>query len=70
MANGDPAPMLAVYRLYRLPGGIEVGGVKRPHIELVTVDRRITPPTAGPERSVQVSLHSAPQYSDAGHAYP
>ena len=35
----------------------------------VTVDRRITPPTAVPERSVRLSLHAAPQYPDAGHAY-
>ena len=35
----------------------------------VAVDRRIAPPTAAPERSVPVSVHSAPQYSDAGYAY-
>jgi uncharacterized protein YuzE len=34
----------------------------------VTVDRRITPPTAVPERSVPVSVHSAPQCPDACHA--
>ncbi len=34
-----------------------------------TVGRRITPPTAAPNRSVPVSVHSAPQYSGAGHAY-
>src|SRR5207237_177773 len=38
-------------------------------VEAVTVDRRITPPTAVPERSVRLSLHAAPQYPDAGHAY-
>src|SRR5262245_43996668 len=37
---------------------------------MVTVDRRIAPPTAAPERSVPVSGHSAPQCPDAGHAYP
>ena len=35
----------------------------------VTVDRRIAPPTAAPERRVKVSLHTAPQYGDACHAY-
>ena len=45
--------------------------VSRLHTKYIagTVDRRITPPTAAPDRSVQVSLHSAPQYSDAEHAY-
>src|SRR5215813_830287 len=38
-------------------------------VEAVTVDRRITPPTAVPERSVRLSPHAAPQYPDAGHAY-
>jgi len=37
---------------------------------MVTVDRRITPPTAAPERSVPVSGHSAPQCPDVYHAYP
>ena len=35
----------------------------------VTVDRRITPPTAASERSMIVSCHAAPQYSDADHAH-
>src|SRR6266536_531527 len=35
----------------------------------VTVDRRITPPTAASERSMIVSCHAAPQCADAGHAY-
>src|SRR5262245_44397818 len=35
----------------------------------VTVDRRIAPPTAAPERSVPVSVHSAPRCPDACHAY-
>src|SRR5207247_9395476 len=35
----------------------------------VTVDRRITPPTAAPERSMRLSPHAAPQYPDAYHAY-
>jgi hypothetical protein len=30
----------------------------------VTVDRRVAPPTAAPERGVRVSLHPAPQCSD------
>jgi hypothetical protein len=34
-----------------------------------TVDRRIAPPTAAPERRVKVSLHAAPQYGDACYAY-
>src|SRR5215831_16154617 len=38
-------------------------------VDAVTVDRRITPPTAVPERSVRLSPHAAPQYPDAGHAY-
>jgi hypothetical protein len=38
-------------------------------VEPVTVGRRITPPTADSDRSVPVSVHSAPQYLDAGHAY-
>ena len=37
---------------------------------MVTVDRRIAPPTAAPERSVPVSGHSAPQCPDVCHAYP
>ena len=36
---------------------------------VVTVDRRIAPPTAAPERSVPVSGHSAPQCPDVCHAY-
>jgi len=36
---------------------------------MVTVERRIAPPPAVPERSVPVSEHSAPQCPDAGHAY-
>jgi hypothetical protein len=35
----------------------------------VAVDRRIAPPTAAPERSVPVSVHSAPQCPGACHAY-
>src|SRR5215510_15058264 len=35
----------------------------------VTVDRRITPPTAASERSMIVSCHAAPQCADAYHAY-
>ena len=38
-------------------------------VKPVTVGRRITPPTAVPERSVPFRLHSAPQYPDACHAY-
>src|SRR5262249_45792910 len=38
-------------------------------VDAVTVDRRITPPTAVPERSVRLSPHAAPQYPDASHAY-
>ena len=34
----------------------------------VSVGRRITPPTADSDRSVPVSVHSAPQYPDACHA--
>ena len=37
---------------------------------MVTVGRRIAPPTAAPERSVPVSGHSAPQCPDVCHAYP
>src|SRR6266702_2015270 len=36
---------------------------------MVTVDRRIPPPTAVPERGVIVSSHTAPQYPGACHAY-
>jgi transposase InsO family protein len=36
---------------------------------MVTVDRRIAPPTAVPERSMIVSCHAAPQYLGACHAY-
>jgi hypothetical protein len=36
---------------------------------MVTVDRRIAPPTAAPERRMLISQHAAPQYPDAGHAY-
>src|SRR5215470_17800206 len=35
----------------------------------VTVDRRITPPTAASERSMIVSCHAAPQCAEACHAY-
>jgi hypothetical protein len=35
----------------------------------VTVERRIAPPPAAPERSVPVSVHSAPQCPDACHAH-
>src|SRR5215467_10630808 len=44
---------------------------KRAHsiAQFVTVERRIAPPPAVPERSVPVSEHSAPQCLDAGHAY-
>src|SRR6266516_3118523 len=38
-------------------------------VDAVTVDRRITPPTAAPERSMRLSPHAAPQYPDAYHAY-
>src|SRR6266536_14413 len=38
-------------------------------VEPVTVDRRITPPTAAPERSMRLSPHAAPQYPDAYPAY-
>src|SRR5215510_8484461 len=37
-------------------------------VDAVTVDRRIAPPTAAPERRVWLSPHAAPQYSDACHA--
>jgi hypothetical protein len=37
---------------------------------MVIVDRRITPPTVVPERSVPVSGHSAPQCPDVCRAYP
>jgi transposase InsO family protein/transposase len=36
---------------------------------VVTVERRITPPPAVPERRMPVSVHTAPQYPDACHAY-
>src|SRR2546430_4018479 len=36
---------------------------------IVTVDRRIAPPTAASERSMIVSCHAAPQCSDTCHAY-
>ena len=36
---------------------------------MVTVERRIAPPPAVPERGVIVSSHTAPQYPDACHAY-
>jgi len=36
---------------------------------LVTVERRIAPPPAVPERGVRVSSHTAPQCPDACHAY-
>src|SRR5262249_7527464 len=35
----------------------------------VTVERRIAPPPAAPERGVIVSSHTAPQSRDAWHAY-
>src|SRR5262249_35755032 len=35
----------------------------------VTVDRRIAPPTAAPERRVRLSPHAAPQCPEACHAY-
>src|SRR5215471_4563765 len=38
-------------------------------VEAVTVDRRIAPPTAAPERSMRLSPHAAPQYPDACHAH-
>src|SRR6266705_1450219 len=38
-------------------------------VQSVTVDRRITPPTAAPERSMRLSPHAAPQYPDAYHAH-
>ena len=40
----------------------------RGEIVTVTVDRRIAPPTAAPERRVWLSPHAAPQYADACHA--
>src|SRR5262245_28247103 len=36
---------------------------------MVTVERRIAPPPAVPERGVIVSSHPAPQCRDAWHAY-
>jgi transposase InsO family protein len=36
---------------------------------MVTVERRIAPPPAVPERGVIVSSHTAPQYPGACHAY-
>ena len=36
---------------------------------MVTVERRIAPPPAVPERGVIVSSHTAPQCRDAWHAY-
>ena len=36
---------------------------------MVTVDRRIAPPAAAPDRRMMVSSHAAPQYPDACHAY-
>ena len=36
---------------------------------MVTVERRIAPPPAVPERGVRVSSHTAPQCPDACHAY-
>jgi Winged helix-turn helix len=36
---------------------------------MVTVDRRIAPPAAVPERRMMVSSHAAPQYPDACHAH-
>jgi Integrase core domain len=36
---------------------------------MVTVERRIAPPPAVPERGVMVSSHPAPQCRDAWHAY-
>ena len=38
-------------------------------VEAVTVDRRITPPTAAPERRMRLSPHAAPQSPEASHAY-
>jgi hypothetical protein len=38
-------------------------------LQIVTVDRRIAPPTAVPERRVILSHHAAPQCPDACHAY-
>jgi hypothetical protein len=35
----------------------------------VTVGGRIAPPTAATERSMKLSPHAAPQYSNACHAY-
>src|SRR4029450_12830802 len=46
------------------PGG-EVGELRHN----VTVDRRIAPPTAAPERRVILSHHAAPQCPEACHAY-
>jgi hypothetical protein len=46
-----------------------IGLVATCFAQFVTVERRIAPPPAAPERSVPVSEHSAPQCSDAGHAY-
>jgi transposase len=36
---------------------------------MVTVKRRVAPPPAVPERRMPVSVHAAPQYPDASHAY-
>jgi len=57
LAQGaDPAPD----RGHMLPDG---------QVDSVTVDRRIAPPTAAPERSMRLSPHAAPQYPDACHAH-
>ena len=36
---------------------------------MVTVERRIAPPPAAPDRRMMVSSHAAPQYPDACHAH-
>jgi hypothetical protein len=57
LAQGaDPSPE----RGHMLPDGA---------VDPVTVDRRITPPTAVSEGGVKLSLHPAPQYPDACHAH-
>src|ERR671918_1520460 len=49
-----------------LPGDYHLLSINGSH---VTVDRRIAPPTAAPDRRMIVSSHAAPQYPDACHAH-
>src|SRR5919202_1963551 len=49
--------------------GVSVNSICQGMSGSVTVDRRITPPTAASERSMIVSCHAAPQCADACHAY-